>query len=219
MAVDPTPHLFWITSRAAGVVALGAASISVSLGLAMSLRLRGLGRADLKVLHETLSLSALVAIAVHGAALLGDGFLHPSVADLTVPFVSSYKTFWTSIGIISGWALALLGLSYYARRRIGPARWRRLHRFTALAWLLGLVHSLGEGTDAGTAWFLAMTGIVAIPALLLVASRISLSGSGGDRPGRVALDGVSRGHSPGGALPLSGAAPGAVGSDAAGRGA
>src|SRR5262245_22749837 len=121
MAVDPTPHLFWITSRAAGVVALGAASISVSLGLAMSLRLRGLRRADLKILHETLSLAALVAIAVHGVALLGDGFLHPSVADLTIPFVSSYKTFWTSIGIISGWALALLGLSYYARRRIGPA--------------------------------------------------------------------------------------------------
>jgi methionine sulfoxide reductase heme-binding subunit len=219
MAVDPTPHLFWITSRAAGVVALGAASISVSLGLAMSLRLRGLRRADLKVLHETLSLSALVAVAVHGAALLGDGFLHPSVADLTVPFVSSYKTFWTSIGIISGWALALLGLSYYARRRIGPGRWRRLHRFTALAWLLGLVHSLGEGTDAGTAWFLAMTGIVAIPALLLLVSRISLSGGGGDRPRRVALDGLSRGHPPGGPLPLPGGAPGAVGSDAAGRGA
>src|SRR5262249_23184137 len=132
---------------------------------------------------------------------------------------SSYKTFWTSIGIISGWALALLGLSYYARRRIGPARWRRLHRFTALAWLLGMVHSLGEGTDAGTAWFLAMTGVVAIPALLLLASRISLSGSGGDRPGRVGVGGVSRGHSPSGAFPLPGGAPGAVGSDAAGRGA
>ncbi len=43
----------------------------------------------------------------------------------------------------------VLGLSYYARARIGVQRWRRLHRFAALAWLLGLVHALGEGTDAG----------------------------------------------------------------------
>src|SRR3954452_19210078 len=181
MRVDPGPHLFWITSRAAGIVALAAASVSVSLGLSMSLRLRGARRGDLRVLHETLSLAALVAIAVHGAALLGDGYLHPSVLDLTVPFVSGYKTLWTSIGIVSGWALALLGLSYYLRGRIGPARWRRLHRFTALAWLLGLAHSVGEGTDAGTLWFLAMTGVVAIPALLLLVRRVSLSAGGGDR--------------------------------------
>ncbi|MFL5869217.1 MAG: hypothetical protein ACJ766_19105, partial [Thermoleophilaceae bacterium] len=171
---------------------------------------------DLRVLHETLSLSALVAIAVHGAALLGDGFLHPSVLDISVPFVSSYKTFWTSLGILSGWALALLGLSYYLRGRIGPARWRRLHRFTALAWLLGLAHSVGEGTDAGTVWFLAMTGVVAIPALLLLVTRVSLSAGGGDRSRGVALDGVSRANSPARALPLPGRSPGVVGSDASG---
>ncbi len=149
MPVDPGPHLFWITSRAAGIVALAAASVSVSLGLSMSLRLRGLPRIDLRVLHETLSLCALVAIGVHGVTLLGDGFLHPSLLDITVPFASGYKTLWTSMGIVSGWALALLGLSYYARARIGSARWRRLHRFTALAWLLGLGHSLGRGRTPG----------------------------------------------------------------------
>jgi methionine sulfoxide reductase heme-binding subunit len=216
--VDPAPHLFWITSRAAGIVALAVASASVSLGLSMSLRLRGARRGDLRVLHETLSLAALVAIAVHGTALLGDGYLHPSVLDLTVPFVSGYKTLWTSIGIVSGWALALLGLSYYARGRIGPARWRSLHRFTAVAWLLGLAHSLGEGTDAGTVWFLAMTAVVAIPALLLLLARISLPTNGRDRAGRVALDRVPRGHSAGGALPLPGGPAGAARPDAAGRG-
>ena len=51
--------------------------------------------------------------------------------------------------------------------------WRRLHRFTALAWLAGLVHAVGEGTDAGQTWFLAMIGIVAVPALLLLLWRMS----------------------------------------------
>jgi sulfoxide reductase heme-binding subunit YedZ len=173
MTTDPSPHLFWITSRAAGTAALVAASIAVCLGLLMSTRWpKGRGP-DLRVAHEILSLSTIVAIAVHGVVLLGDAFLHPSLADLTIPFVSGYKTVWTTLGIVSGWALALLGLSYYARRYIGARRWRLLHRFTALAWVLGVAHSLGEGTDAGQVWFLAMTGIVAVPAALLLVSRLT----------------------------------------------
>ena len=114
------------------------------------------------------ALATIVAIVVHGVSLLGDSFLHPSIADISIPFVSSYKTIWTSLGIVSGWSLVLLGLSYYARRYIGAVRWRKLHRFTALAWLAGLVHALGEGTDAGQLWFLAMIALVAVPALALL---------------------------------------------------
>ncbi len=171
---DAGPHLFWITSRAAGTAALVLASLAVCLGLRMSTRLlKRFGGADLRVAHEALSLATLVAIAIHGLALLGDQFLHPSLADISVPFASSYKTWWTTLGIVSGWGLAALGLSYYARARIGQDRWRTLHRFTALAWLMGLAHTLGEGTDAGQTWFLVMIGIVSVPALVLLVWRMS----------------------------------------------
>lgn len=173
MITSATPHLFWITSRAAGVLALVLSSVAVSLGLLMSTKLLRRRGPDLLAAHEILSLSAIAAIAVHGVALLGDGYLKASVADIAVPFAFSYKTFWTSLGIIAGWSTALLGLSYYVRRFIGSARWRKLHRFTALVWLAGLVHALGEGTDAGQPWFLAMIGIVVIPALALLALRLS----------------------------------------------
>ena len=169
--VNATPHLFWITSRAAGIVALVLASLAVSLGLVMSLKFMRRRGPDLLATHEVLSLAAIVAIVVHGVALLGDQFLHPSVADIAIPFVSSYKTIWTSLGIIAGWGLAILGLSFYARRWIGSKRWRKLHRFTAVLWLFGLGHALGEGTDAGQVWFLAMIGIVAVPALALLSTR------------------------------------------------
>jgi sulfoxide reductase heme-binding subunit YedZ len=139
---------------------------------------------DLRVTHEILSLSTMVAIVVHAAALLGDQFLHPSLADISIPFVTGYKSAWTTLGIVSGWSLIALGLSYYARRRIGVARWRMLHRFTALAWLAGLAHSLGEGTDAGQVWFLAMVAIVAIPALGLLAARMLGWERRGRRAGR-----------------------------------
>jgi sulfoxide reductase heme-binding subunit YedZ len=69
--------------------------------------------------------------------------------------------------------MIILGLSFYARARIGQQRWRKLHRFTALAWVLGLAHSLGEGTDAGQAWFLVATGVVALPAAALLVGRLS----------------------------------------------
>jgi methionine sulfoxide reductase heme-binding subunit len=187
MTTSASHHLFWITSRAAGIVALVLASLAVSLGLLMSTKLLRRRGPDLLAAHEVLALATIVAIVVHGAALLGDQYLHPSIADISIPFVSGYKSLWTSMGIIAGWGLALLGLSYYARRWIGSTRWRKLHRLTAVVWLAGLVHSIGEGTDAGQIWFLVMIALVVVPALLLLASRwwpSSEAGPSGTRPVR-----------------------------------
>jgi methionine sulfoxide reductase heme-binding subunit len=171
LATAVAPHLYWITSRAAGTAALVLSSLSVCVGLSIGGRLlRGRGP-DLRVAHEALSLATLAALLLHGLALLGDGFLHPSLFELAVPFAARYRTLWTSAGIVAFWSLLLLGLSYYARARIGPRRWRTLHRFTALAWILGLVHALGAGTDAGQTWFEAMIAIVVLPALALLAVR------------------------------------------------
>jgi sulfoxide reductase heme-binding subunit YedZ len=188
LATAAGPHLFWITSRAAGSAALILSSVSVCVGLLMGGRVLKRRWPDLRVTHEALSLATLAAIAVHGLALLGDGFLNLSPADISVPFVSGYETLWTTTGIVAFWALLALGLSYYARARIGVQRWRVLHRFTALAWILGIVHSLGEGTDAGQAWFLAMTAIVVVPALGLLLARWlgSAAPSGPDVPSRSA---------------------------------
>jgi methionine sulfoxide reductase heme-binding subunit len=161
-------HLFWIASRAAGIAALLLSSAAVGVGLTMGGRLvkgRGL---DLRAAHEALSLATLIAIVVHAVALLGDSYLDASIFDITVPFVSGYKEPWMSMGIVAGWGLVALGASYYFRTKIGVARWKRLHRWTALAWLLGIAHSLGEGTDAGTAWFLVCTAIAVVPALVLL---------------------------------------------------
>jgi methionine sulfoxide reductase heme-binding subunit len=166
---NPAPHLFWITSRSAGTAALVLASAGVSLGLLMGGRFtRGRGL-DLRVAHEALALATLAAVAVHALALLGDGYLSPTIFDISVPFVSSYKTGWTTAGIVAAWSLAIFGVAYYARAKLGRHRWRTLHRFTVLAWALGVIHTLGEGTDAGQAWFLVLTAIAVVPPLILLA--------------------------------------------------
>lgn len=160
-------HLFWITSRAAGTAALLLASASVLLGLMMSASRRNPNKRDLRTLHEALSLTALGMVGLHGVSLLGDTYLNPGIAGIVVPFVGKYRPLWTGVGILAGYGLAGFGLSYYLRDRIGASRWKRLHRLTAVFWLLAIVHTIGAGSDAVELWFLVLTGTMIAPAALL----------------------------------------------------
>ena len=164
-------NVFWITSRAAGISALLASSAAVALGLVMAGRM--LKHKDLRVWHEALSLATMVSLAVHAFALLGDSYLKPSLVDVTLPGFIAYETFWTALGIVGGWMFVILGLTYYVRGRIGPQRWRTLHRFTAPAWGLGVIHALGAGTDADTAWFLCAAAMVVVPGVALLIRRLT----------------------------------------------
>jgi sulfoxide reductase heme-binding subunit YedZ len=169
--VNVAPHLFWITSRAAGGAALLLASAAVAVGLMLSARRPGANKRDLRPIHEALSLSTLAMVALHGLSLLGDSFLNPGIAGIAIPFVSAYRPLWTGVGIVSGWGLAALGLTYYLRDRIGAARWRRLHRLTALFWIAAIVHTIGAGSDASELWFLGLSGLLVVPAAGLLALR------------------------------------------------
>jgi sulfoxide reductase heme-binding subunit YedZ len=171
---DPLNHIWWLASRASGVVALLLVTISVGIGLTMSaklLRKRGLGP-QLTAMHEQTALAGLIAIGVHAVTLLGDPWLHPSVTGISVPFVMGYRTFFTGLGIIGAWLAALLGLSYYFRRYVGAARWRKAHRATIVVYVLGLVHTIGAGTDAGTVWLRWFMAITAIPITALFLRRV-----------------------------------------------
>jgi sulfoxide reductase heme-binding subunit YedZ len=164
-AADPTHQLFWFASRAVGIVAITLLGISVALGLAMSDRLvrrPGLP-AQLKRLHEASVLVTLSLIVAHGGLLLFDSYLRPGLAGVTLPFALSYRPAFTGIGIIAGWVAAILGLSFYVRKWIGVKVWRRMHRFTIVAYLLALGHVVGAGTDARSPWMLAMLTALTAP--------------------------------------------------------
>lgn len=164
-------HLFWITSRAAGGAALILASATVAVGLMMSTKRPNGNKRDLRAIHEALSLTTLAMVAVHGLSLLGDSYLNPGLAGITIPFVGFYRPLWTGLGIVAGYGLAVLGLTYYMRDRIGAARWRKLHRITALFWVLAIVHTIGAGSDAAQIWFLLASGLFVVPAALLLILR------------------------------------------------
>jgi methionine sulfoxide reductase heme-binding subunit len=169
--VNVAPHLFWITSRAAGGVALLLASASVAVGLMMSSKRPSANKRDLRAIHEAMSLTTLAMVALHGLSLLGDSYLNPGVAGIAIPFVGFYRPLWTGLGIVAGYGLAALGLTYYLRDRIGAARWRRAHRLTAVFWLLAIGHTIGAGSDAGEWWFLGASAALIVPAAALLTLR------------------------------------------------
>ena len=95
--------------------------------------------------HEHAALAALIAIAVHGITLLGDKWLDPGVLGILVPFHMDHEPLFTGLGIIGGYLAAALGLSFYARRRIGTKRWRSLHKATILVYVLAVVAHARRG--------------------------------------------------------------------------
>jgi methionine sulfoxide reductase heme-binding subunit len=171
---DPARVLWWLVSRASGILALVLISVSVVIGLAMAskvLRRSGLKRACVR-LHEHVALIAIVAMAVHGLALLGDHWLKPGLRGIAVPFAISYRTQFTGLGSIAGYLAVLLGPSFYLRRRIGARRWRQLHRATVLVWILAVIHTLGAGSDGHTLWLRVIVLGSGIPIAYLLALRI-----------------------------------------------
>lgn len=174
MTRDPSMYTWWLVSRAAGVTAFATASAAMILGLSMAGKLarRPGGARRFRALHEHLAIATLVAVAVHGLALLGDKWLHPGLGGILIPFQMSYRPLATGAGIIAGYGMAVLGLMFYARRRVGARLWRKAHRFTVAFWALGAGHALAAGTDASTPWMRAILAGSAAAVAVLFAIRV-----------------------------------------------
>jgi len=190
MSRDPMDYGWWLASRASGLVALALITLSVAVGLAMAgkaFRRPGLPRV-LIALHEHAALGGLIAIAVHGITLLGDRWLHPGPAGIAIPFVMDYRPVYTGLGIVAGYLAAALGLSFYARKRIGAKLWRKLHKATIAVYVLAVVHTLGAGSDV--AWLRPAMLLTGASVLYLLALRMLPQRPRGERRTRTGTSAV-----------------------------
>ncbi|MBI4896827.1 MAG: ferric reductase-like transmembrane domain-containing protein [Actinobacteria bacterium] len=202
MTNDPNQHLWWLASRASGIVAMLLLTAAVLLGLMLGGKLsqrlpKGLARllgAEPRLVskaHEQLSIAALIATGVHGVTLLGDAYIHPTLSQIAIPFTIEYRPMATGIGIVAGYIATALGLSFYARQRIGTQTWRKIHRFTLVAYGMAVIHTITAGTDGASAWL--RTPMLASAALVtvLTLTRIA-SGSPATATARATASGVER---------------------------
>jgi methionine sulfoxide reductase heme-binding subunit len=199
MTSAPSNYVWWLAGRSAGLVALALITASVILGLVMAARLLPARmRKQAMRTHQQLALVGLGAIAAHGGLLAADPWLKAGAKGVLVPFAIGYRRAWVAMGVIGGYLAALLGLSFYARRRIGARTWRSLHRLTVVAYVLSLAHAIGAGTDAALPAVREAMLASALPILVLFVLRAQRSSRHvtpkGERPPRSLPAGAREPH-------------------------
>jgi predicted ferric reductase len=153
------PATYLLLSRTTALVAYALLWLSMALGVSISNKLSriwpgGPAAADL---HRYASLLGLVFAVAHVLVLLGAA-LGYSIDKALLPFAgSSYRPFWVGLlGKLSLYLMALVGLSFFVRARLGHRAWRRIHYLSFAVFLLALIHGLFAGTDTPAPWALGM---------------------------------------------------------------
>jgi len=185
MSIDHT--LSWEVARVGGLLAYGLSTVSVLLGLLLSLKAHSprWPRFITNELHRHVSLLSLVFIGLHTVAVWVDPFTAFNPAEVLLPMAAHYRPLWIAFGIVAAYLAVAVWLSEYLRGRIGYAWWHRFHMLTFLVFLLGTVHGLGTGSDSSAPWAVALYGgsVLAVVALVLVRAGRALAGSAGSLVG------------------------------------
>lgn len=165
----------WALGRGAGITALAIMTVAVVTGiLTRSGRpLGGLPRFGITELHRSTALLGTVLVAVHLIALLADPYAQLRLVDYVVPFLGAYRTFWLGLGTLAVDLLVAVVVTSLLRHRVGLRTFRLVHWAGYGLWPIALAHSLGNGTDSGAPWFLAVAATCTIVVLAALAWRLS----------------------------------------------
>lgn len=153
-------QILWYTTRGAGAVSLVLLSAVVVLGILGATRFeaRGWPRFLTVGFHRNLALVAVVFLALHIVTAIVDPFTSLGLAAL-VPFGSSYRTLWLGLGAVAFELLLAIAVTSLLREWIGHSGWRLIHWLAYAAWPVAVAHGAGTGTDATSAWMLAIDAV------------------------------------------------------------
>ena len=162
----------WNVARTGGFTAYILLTLSVALGLALTLHWQTprWPRIINNELHNFLTLLALIFVGIHVLAVWLDPFTHFGWSEMLIPFVSHYRTIWMAFGIVALYLGLAIGLSTWLRPLIGYKWWRRLHVLTLLILAMTTIHGIATGSDTRTWWGAA----IYIISVLLVGSLLWL---------------------------------------------
>jgi predicted ferric reductase len=162
----------WMFSRATGLVAYVALSIDVIVGLLVSTRSadRLVQRGQLIDVHGWLSPLTLALVLAHAVVLLADRYVRFDIVDVFVPFASGRWSLAVGVGVLAGYLMLVVHLSFGMRKRIGTTTWRRLHYLSYAAFVLVTIHAMAVGSDRANPWFASVYAVL----LLVVASLLAL---------------------------------------------
>ena len=165
----------WYATRATGLVTLLLLTASVLLGILTAGRFstRRWPRFLSQGLHRNISLLVLVFLALHVGTTVVDTYTSIPLTAAFIPFTSSYKTAWLSLGAVALDLLLALVATSLLRPRIGHRAWRRVHWLAYACWPVAVAHGLGTGTDRNATWVFALTMTCAVAVLGVAAWRLA----------------------------------------------
>jgi predicted ferric reductase len=153
----------WYATRATGLVTMLLLTASVLLGILTTGRFAGGSwpRFLTVGLHRNLALLTVTFLALHIGTTVVDRFVSIPLTAAFIPFASSYKAVWLSLGAVALDLLVALVATSLIRNRLGLRAWRWVHWTAYVCWPVALAHGLGAGTDRGTLWVFLLTVVCA----------------------------------------------------------
>jgi DMSO/TMAO reductase YedYZ heme-binding membrane subunit len=169
-----SPYL-WYCARATGEVALVLLTATVVLGSLVATRVGGeaVGRFELNELHRSVSMLAVVFVAIHVTVTVADSYVPIGVFSALVPFTSSYRRLPVAIGTIAIDLMLAAWISSLAKERIRHSSWRFIHWFGWLCLGAAITHGFVTGSDAHQPWSLALTASFASAAVAAAVWRVT----------------------------------------------
>jgi sulfoxide reductase heme-binding subunit YedZ len=148
-----SPYL-WYTTRATGMVTLVLFTMVVSLGTFVANRIGGtyIGRFEINELHRSMSMVAIVFLAIHVATTVLDSYVPTGVLSVFVPLTSMYKRVPVGVGAVALDLILAVWISSLLKVRIANTTWRFIHWFSWLGFATSIVHAILTGTDARKGW-------------------------------------------------------------------
>jgi methionine sulfoxide reductase heme-binding subunit len=170
--VSSSPAI-WYGARASGVAAYVLLSLVVSLGLALGGKAqnRQWPRFSVEEIHRFGGLLVGSLIGIHVLTIAADSFLPFSLTQMVVPFTSTYRPFWTGLGIAAAEVLVGLAITNRYRRRLPYSFWRKAHYLNFAVWGLASMHGLMSGTDRGAVWLAILYGVSVAGVIMLLVWR------------------------------------------------
>lgn len=150
----------WYLMRGTGVTLLVLFTVSTVLGIFSTARAgnRFWPRFATQALHRNVSLISLALLVAHVITAVVHTFVDIRWFDVFIPFVGPYEPLWVGLGTLSTDAIIVIIATSLVRERLNHRSWRIIHLSAYAAWLFGVLHGIGIGTDATkTVWGLAAT--------------------------------------------------------------
>ncbi len=186
----------WYVSRATGVVVMVLLSAVVVLGVLVNRqgRLPGMPRFAVTGLHRSISLIAVVFLAVHVLSAVADKYVTIQLIATIIPFTSSYLPLQIGLGAVALDLIIAVVVTSLVRARIGRRLWRGVHWLAYAAYPVALVHGITSAKDLRSGGLLALTSACVLSAAAAVCYRLTATSGTRRRPIRAAGPLVSDGH-------------------------